>query len=609
MPKTKPTTVESKPKNGMTVKAYRGDAKTLLAFNLPKSRTKNLAGFTVQVAPDGQQPYFLQNQLRFEDPTKHAQDAKLPPNSSFNAPIHKFRWLHVPGSLQQGTTPFFGAYKYTVTPRYFDGNGSLLPIDDSLGTTIPVDVLPFSKNNVQLGFTRGFVQSQAFVHHFGPKAVFRPKNKELLFDTSEVSGKDNEGKEYTFAEEYEWLGFTARDRIFEIANEVLKNKKLQLDVFAYDLNEPDLLNIFLKLAKQGRMRMILDNAPLHHDAENSKPEDKFQKLFEKAAKGKAEIKRGKFGRFAHDKVFIVSNSKGAQKVLTGSTNFSVTGLYVNSNHVIVFNDAKVADRYAKIFQFVWDTDVNKSKFAKSDDAKQTFSFSGDGVPKTEITFSPHQEAEAQKNLDAIVTRMKQEKKTKNGSILFAVMGLDKGTGPVLPALKDLHKDDKIFTYGISDTPGGIFVYTPRKKTGALVSGKPTATRLPPPFDQVPGLGLGHQVHHKFIVCGFNGKSPVVYGGSSNLALAGEQVNGDNLIGIHDPDIATVFALEALALVDHFDFLDRSSTKAKKAPEKVKEASKQQQAVDAGWFLSTTDQWVQKYYDPNDLRFVDRNLFG
>ena len=597
------------PKNGMSVKAYRGDAKVLLAFNLPKAKTKNLAGFTIKVAPDGQEPFYLQNQLRFEDQSKHAQDLKLPANSSFNAPIHKFRWLHIPGSLHQGLEVFLGQYKYTVTPRYFDNTGSLLPIDDSLGTTIDVNVVPFSKGKIDLGFTRGFTQSQAFVHHFGPKAIFRPKNRDLLFDTSQVAGKTNEGQEYTFAQEYEWLGFTARDRIFEIANEVLKDKKLHLDVFAYDLNEPDILKIFLQLAKQGRMRMILDNATLHHDTKKPKPEDEFQKLFDKAAKGKAEMKRGKFGRFAHDKIFIVSNSKGAVKVLTGSTNFSVTGLYVNSNHVIVFKDPKVAQTYADIFELAWSTDVKAPAFAKSDDAKQIFSFSSSGIPKTEITFSPHQQAEAEKNLDNMVARMEEEKKTKNGSILFAVMGLDSGTGPVLPALKELHKEEKIFTYGISDTPGGIFVYTPRKKTGALVSGKPTATKLPPPFDQVPGVGLGHQVHHKFIVCGFNGKNPVVYGGSSNLALAGEQVNGDNLIAIHDPDVATAFALEALALVDHFDFLDRSSTVAGKSPEKVKKASKQQQAAEAGWFLSTSDDWVQKYYDPNDLRFVDRTLFG
>src|ERR1041384_2649037 len=121
------------PKNDMSVKAYRGDAKTLLAFNLPKAKTKNLAGFTVKVAPDGKPPFYLQNSLRFEDPTNQAQYPKQPPTPTLNAPNHKFRWLRVPGALQQGIAPFFGPYNYTVTPRYFDGNGSLLPIDDALG--------------------------------------------------------------------------------------------------------------------------------------------------------------------------------------------------------------------------------------------------------------------------------------------------------------------------------------------------------------------------------------------------------------------------------------------------------------------------------------------
>jgi phosphatidylserine/phosphatidylglycerophosphate/cardiolipin synthase-like enzyme len=598
----------TKQKNGFSVKAYRGDAKTLLAFNLPKAKAKNLAGFTVQVAPDGKEPYYLENQLRFEDPSKHAQNAKLSPNSSFNAPIHKFRWVHVPGSLQQGTKPFFGPYTYTVTPRYFDGKGSLQPIDSTLSMAVKIDVGPFAKGVVETGFTRGFTQSQAFVNHFGPKAVFRPKAKDLIFDTSQVSGKNNAGRQYTFAQEYDWLGFTAREKIFDLANEVLKNKKLRMDVFAYDLNEPDLMTIFLKLAKQGRIRIILDNAALHHNTGSPKPEDKFEQLFTKAAKKPAAILRGKFGRYFHDKVFIISNGKGAAKVLTGSTNFSITGLYVNSNHILVFNDAKVAATYAQIFNVAW---ANKAstKFSKAPAAGAVFSFSGTGLPKTEITFSPHPAAFAEKTLDNMVARIKQEQKQSRGSVLFAVMGLDKGTGPVLPALKQLHADQNIFSYGISDTPGGIYLYAPRKKTGVLVSGKPTATRLPPPFNQVPGLSLGHQIHHKFVVCGFNGSNPVVYCGSSNLALGGEEQNGDNLIAIHDTDIATVFAIDALTLVDHFDFLDRSATEAKAPPAKIKAASKQQQAVAAGWFLSTSDRWVAPYFDPNDLHSVDRELFG
>jgi Iron/manganese superoxide dismutases, alpha-hairpin domain/Iron/manganese superoxide dismutases, C-terminal domain len=36
-----------------------------------------------------------------------------------------------------------------------------------------------------------------------------------------------------------------------------------------------------------------------------------------------------------------------------------------------------------------------------------------------------------------------------------------------------------------------------------------------------------------------------------------QSDGDNLLANHDEDVPTVFAIEALVLVDHFDFLDRS----------------------------------------------------
>ncbi|HEX8078023.1 MAG TPA: phospholipase D-like domain-containing protein, partial [Chthoniobacterales bacterium] len=376
----------AKNNNGFSVKAYQGDAKTLLAFNLTKPRTKNLAGFTIEYRPGTTGPFYLPNQLRFEDPSKHVQDSTQPPTSTLNAPLHKFRWIHVPGSLHQGTDPFFGTYTYTITPRYFDANGSLQAIDATLGVTLKVNVGPFTKGNVSLGFARGFTQSQAYVHHFGPKGLTRPK--ELLFDTSQVAGKNAKGEEYTFAEEYEWLGFTARERIFALANEVLSNPKLKLDVFAYDLNEPDLLKIFLKLANQGRMRIILDNAPLHHNTKKPTPEDQFEKLFTAAAKAGAAVKRGKFSRFAHDKEFIVKDTTGPLKVLTGSTNFSVTGMYVNSNHVLVFDDRTVAQVYSSIFDLAWNQDVNGPAFAKSPEAAKTFPFNSAGVPQMEVKYSP-----------------------------------------------------------------------------------------------------------------------------------------------------------------------------------------------------------------------------
>jgi hypothetical protein len=511
--------------------------------------------------------------------------------------------------VHQGTKPYWGKYTYTVTPRYFK-NGLLLALDKNLSVKLDVEVAPFIDQRVELGFTRGFVQSQAFVHHFGPKAVFRPAGKQLIFDTTKVAGKNPQGEKYTWQQQYEWLGFTAREKVMNVLNSVVADKNATVDVFAYDLNEPDVLNLFLQLAPEGRIRIILDNATLHHDSAGSTAEDQFEKLFSKKAKNGSGIKRGKFGRFAHDKIFVVSKNGKPVQVLTGSTNFSVTGLYVNSNHVLVFNDEGVAKTYSEVFNEAWNDDVKGAAFAKSAWAGKAYSFNGSSLPKFDVTFSPHNKAFAAATLGALARRIDTEK----NSVFFAVMALTNSTGPVLPALVKLHSRQDVFSYGISDSPGGIFMYKPGKRSGLLVSGKPAASKLPKPFDQVPSVGKGHQVHHKFVVCDFNGKKPVVYCGSSNLALGGEQANGDNLLAIYDADVATVFALEAMALVDHFNFLDSKAGKVSKAKTgaartKALKTAGTKTAAEAGWFLSTNDKWSAPYFDKNDLHCADRELFG
>jgi hypothetical protein len=606
-----------------SVAAYAGDAKTLLAFDLDEAGAKGLAGFTIQCAPKGQPAYYLYNQLQFEEPARHAQDHSEPPNSSINAPIHKFRWLHVPGSVHQGLKPFMGGYAYTVTPRYFDADGILLPLDSGLSVSVDIDVVPFVKGDLRLGFARGFTQSQAFVHHFGKNALLRPKTGELLFDTSQVSGTSSRGDTYTFNDEYGWLGFTARERIFELLGEVLQDATLHLDLFAYDLNEADVMKAVLELAEQGRVRVILDNADLHHNAAGTKPEDEFEAEFTRRMKGAAAILRGKFGRYAHDKVLVVSDAQGPLKVLTGSTNFSVTGIYVNSNHVLVFDDRDVAGSYAKVFNESWDCQVQKAAFQVCDLATQPFCSVAPTVPPTTINFSPHLEDRAKAILLGVAQRITAEgAKTTGGSVLFAVMQIDNGTSPVFDALNAVHQNESIFSFGISDGPKGIDLYKPGTRQGLLVSGKPAGTVLPPPFDQVPGVGLGHQVHHKFVVCGFNQPDAVVYCGSSNLANGGEEENGDNLLEMHDTDVATAFAIEALSLVDHFSFLDKYSTGGKGSDASPPAAAGQPQAApgqpsatpveaaaSAGWFISTSDGWTKPYFDSADLKCADRLLFA
>ena len=553
--------------HSFSVKAYVGDKKTLLAFNFQsKDSAKNLAGFTIFCQPPGQVPgYYLMNQLQFEDPSKHSQVAAEKPNSSVNAPIQKFRWTHYPGTEHQGVSPAVGEYAFTVTPRYFDTNGSMLALDTTLGVSVKVNEGAFKKGPLSLGFTRGYMQSGAYVNNFGKDTPVVPKTKDLDFDTNTQAGINN-GQPVTFAQIYNWMGETAREQVFNVLNRVLNDASLTLKVFAYDLNEPDVVKILLTLAAQGRLSVILDNSKEHatQPGKPKTPEDQFADRFQQQQKSPSKILRGCFARYSHDKVFIVLRDGSAIEVLTGSTNFSLTGLYVNANHVLVFEDADVAGHYNEVFDQSWLalTGITKwpsgpaaAAFSSTSLATQPYESQAGFVPKMSITFSPHTPADVDKILGGIAARIEQETQSAKGNVIFAVMQIAQSSGAVCVELGDLHAKQSVYSYGISDAPKGIFLYAPGKATGVQVTGKPGQVTLPAPFDQVPSLP-GHEIHDKFVVCGLNGNNPVVYCGSSNLAGGGEQQNGDNLLAIFDADVATAFAIEALGLVDHYNWLDR-----------------------------------------------------
>ena len=293
----------------------------------------------------------------------------------------------------------------------------------------------------------------------------------------------------------------------------------------------------------------------------------------------------------------------------------MNGLYVNANHVLLFDDPAVAKQYSTVFNEAW-TDKASKAFQKTPLATTPFQVQNGKTPPTVITFSPHTPADADKILGGLTDRINKEaaRGVAKPSVIFAVMQLTGSpNSSVYTTLQKLHTTENIFTYGISDSPGGVTLYAPGKPRGVLVTGKTGQTSLPPPFDQVP-TPPGHEIHDKFVVCGFNGKDPVVFCGSSNLASGGEANNGDNLIAIRDADVATCFAIEGLLLVDHYNFLDRfvapkSTGKASTPKLKKQPQSQSQAAVAAAMFLSTTDTWIKPYFDSNDLHCIERQLFS
>ena len=76
---------------------------------------------------------------------------------------------------------------------------------------------------------------------------------------------------------------------------------------------------------------------------------------------------------------------------------------------------------------------------------------------------------------------------------------------------------------------------------------------PMPFKAEWSGGKGIHEHHKFVVTDFSLPTARVFTGSSNLSPSGEAKNGDNLVMIEDPRVATSYAIEALRVFDHLHF--------------------------------------------------------
>jgi hypothetical protein len=597
----------SQSKNGVSLSAYQGDAITLLAFDLAADKRANLTGFSIRVTPLGRKPYYLLNLFGYPDGVTYPPAAGTPDLSTTEfSPIQRFHWVHVPSSFHHVDDVFFGDYLYEVTPRYLVAN-VLHPLNASLTVGVTIQVCPFEHKALKLGFTRSFVASQAAAHHFGQDVKLKPANgdpgfQQLLFDPKLNSGQRQQKVNgnlvtvpYSYEDLYTYLGWQARARVIEFLEEVLKDPDMHLDVFAFDLDEPTICTYLLTLAAQGRVRVMLDNSKTHVTQKGAKFtqfEDQFTEQFKSKMTAGAAINRGHFQSLAHSKVFIQLKKDGTPiKVLTGSTNFSVNGLYVNANNVLIFNNGSVAALYEKIFNASW---PNTTLFkGKPEVAEQSFGFNTPGaqnniddpsLPPMVIRFSPHPLAFAQQELGDLATET-------NGaqSILFAIMN-DRSGSALLQAIMKKVRGNTTFTMGVTDTTTEVLLFSPNSTTGIHVAGRGLRAQLPSNFDPEATIS-GISIHHKFVVLNFNTDKGVVVCGSSNLALGPEQANGDNLLVIRDPDVVTAFGIEAIRLVDHFQFRDKANS-----------------AGGTGKITLFTDSdWVQPYFTDGDMKSRSRQL--
>src|SRR5262245_25383998 len=561
-----------------TLKLHRGDGMTLLAMNWKNGKPpQDFVGFAIEYKEPGGQKFFsLKNRLSFLGVGGDVNANRL---STRMSPIQKFRWVHFPRNAELP-----GEFVYRVSPVFMNEA-------DELSYGEPQEAAIELRRETYPGilnvtFTRGFVSSQAFVDRY----VTDTNGLSTLIPEKADDGLDFVPTHPEADEALAWMGFEARDAILEVLDQAIKDKKAQVRVVAYDLNEPDVVSRLEQLGD--RLKIIIDDSAAHGkpDSAETQVEERLR-----ASAGADNVKRHHMSNLQHNKTIVVNGPK-VQIAVGGSTNFTWRGFFVQSNNAMILRGKNAVKPFLAAFEDYWQND-DVTGFGQTASAKWTgLKLSGIDA---QVAFSPHS---SQNALLAEIAADIGQKTTSN--LFYSLAFLFQTKGAIRDAIEKVSKNDAIFVYGISDKKvgGGLDLQKPDGNVSPVFPAALTKN-LPEPFKSEPtGLssgGVGTRMHHKFVVIDFDKPTARVYLGSYNFSSAADGKNGENLLLIRDRRIAVSYVVEALRIFDHYHFRV-AQQEAKQAKKKLHLAKPPRQPGEKHW-------WDEDYTNARKIR--DRELFA
>lgn len=559
-----------------TLKVHRGDGMSLVAMNWKNGQPpEDFVGFAIEYKEPGGQKFFaLKNRLSFPGASDEVNPNRL---STRLSPIQMFRWVHFPRNAELP-----GEFVYRVSPVFMNHLGEL-SYGEAQDARIELrrETYPGVLN---VAFTRGFVSSQAFVDRF----VSAKDGISTLLPKKADDGLDFVPTHPKATAALTWMGFEARQAILAVLDEAIKDKKAQVRVVAYDLNEHDFVSRLETLGN--RLKIVIDDSGDHGAPESA------ETLAEgrlKASAGDDHVRRQHMGNLQHNKTIVVDGPK-VQAVVCGSTNFSWRGFFVQSNNAVVLRGKTAVKPFLAAFEdYLQNQDV--AGFGKT--ASATFSDLKLKGIDARVAFSPHS------SQNALLTKIAQDVgQQATSNVFYSLAFLFQTEGAIKEAIKKVTSNDAIFVYGISDRKvGGLDLQKPDGNVAPVFPAALTKN-LPEPFKSEPtGLSgnVGTRMHHKFVVIDFDKPTARVYLGSYNFSTPADVQNGENLLVIRDRRIAVSYVVEALRIFDHYHFrvVQLEATAARK---KLQLAKPPQKPGDKPW-------WSAFYTDARKIR--DRELFA
>lgn len=544
--------IETSP-NGLQVRAIAGTYVVVLAFNCPKTYCAGLLGFGIRRHDhEDDETVWLRGLKRFDLPNTDAGNNV----STRHHPIQKFHWGDY--TAKPGRTYTYSIYAFKGQPGALTAFES---VDVQVRCELPEAV---GSNGHAVHFNRSAAASQAFSRRF----------------------PDLPAGEVEDANARTWLSRGLEEALIAFIDQAKARQGLHL--FLYEF-EKDAFFQALKRAKARKVRLqilydgILDDG----DGPSMDAEPQIAKY---GLKSVCKPRSGAGLNISHNKFMVLTNTSGKPvAVWTGSTNFTDSAIYGQSNVGHAIRDSKLAKQYFDWHQAVWTTPT----LAGADSRKAVINLTplpanfGTG---TRLLLSPRRTTEAIDVCASAVAAgsrmvcftapfaMHDDLETALTTTPAHVLGLLNTRGVVQQALHDA-PNTQLATSAAIDDKSILEVWQ-----GRLLAESRHHS--------------GVHIHTKILLVDPLSNQPLVVTGSANFSTNSCKFNDENqLFILGDQAVADVYFGEFLRLFDHYYFRDYMAW-----------AAKQKKLNPKAGFLDATDQWALRFFEGGEREAVRLAFF-
>jgi phospholipase D-like protein len=493
-------------------------------------------------------------------------------------PIQKFFWRDLTGTW--GHT-----YSYEIVPRT-GKPGSLKSAEDRALKTDEVTLTPICSTNVSAYFNRGILSTQALAHALPKDKSGAPDGAALLEHIKRPGDPIREA-----------LAGQIVDGLTLLLKGAVRDDSSCLGAL-YELNDPELV---AQVTDREHVELVLSEA-----GKGDETNEETRKALHDAEVPLADRLFHSGSHIGHNKFLVKRAADGTPtSILTGSTNWTHTGICAQANNALILSDGPLAAAYEKYWGELKaecpadpkEKATQGDEFRSRNDAPHRFS-----VDKAKVTlwFSPNTkqhgkpdeppEAPAPSDMTEVFERIEAAKQ----GVLFLLF--QPGKPNILKAIEKVQEaKPDLFVRGAATDPSEIEKYEAwlyqRTVSGAEVAAAAV------PDDPIGSMqrellktpGAHAIIHDKVVVIDPRSDDCVVITGSHNLGFKASYANDENLLIVEGHRrLAEAYATHVMDVYDHYRWRWRASKHRSRKGDAA-------HGAEDGGGLATTDKWQDDYF--------------